>query len=214
MCHDVGLALRSHPVGNKAMRRFIFTFCIALLTFVLGIGAYLASEQIQTSEHSDDLSLRFVSETSVLRVDDYPNVKLYITNNGDKTVTLVHPGDGSTDGWRTPIVQWFIREAGDQKPHPAEPDLTPKFRMCGNINPLEWDDVFTLGPGETKELKAWFPSFRKPGNYRVQILYANRPSKPFGGLELGMHHPIAMWRLKHSTETTLISNEVVFTVTD
>ena len=196
------------------MRRFFFTFWIALLTFVLGVGASLVWEQVRGVSHSNELNLFFVSESPVLKVDEYPRVKLYITNNGDKTVTLVHMGDGSADGWRTPIVHWSIREAGDQTPHPTEPDLEPKLRMCGNINALKWNDVFTLGPGETKELKAWFPSFRKPGNYRVQILYANRPSKPFGGLELGMHHPIAMWRLKHSTETTVRSNEVVFTVTD
>lgn len=87
--------------------------------------------------------------------------------------------------------------------------------MSGNINPLEWDDVFTLRPGETKELKvAWLTYFTRLGNYRVRVLYANRPAKPFGGIELGMPHPIAIWRLKHSTETTLISNEVVFTVSD
>jgi hypothetical protein len=43
---------------------------------------------------------------------------------------------------------------------------------------------------------------------------ANRPSKPFGGVELGTHNPIAMLRVRNSTECTLTSNEVLFSVTE
>jgi len=92
--------------------------------------------------------------------------------------------------------------------------MEPKVRMCGNINALKWDEVFRLAPGETKELAEYMPAFRKPGNYRVRVLYANRPWMKWLGIELGTHDPIAMWRVKHSTETTVISNEVFFTVNE
>ncbi|HEX6650894.1 MAG TPA: hypothetical protein VF075_15190 [Pyrinomonadaceae bacterium] len=60
----------------------------------------------------------------------------------------------------------------------------------------------------------WLPSFRKPGTYKVSLSYENQPSREWGGIELGTHHPIAMWRVKHSTECSLTSNEVLVTVTE
>ena len=196
------------------MRRFILKFWIALLTFTLGLGIFVGWRQITSTSRSSELTLRFVSETPVLRVEETPSIKLYITNNSDETVTLVHPGDGSYSAWRTPVVQWSIREAGDLTPHPTGPDFEPKFRICGNTSPLKWSNVFRLSPGETKEIKAGLQPFTRPGSYRVQFFYANRPSKPFLGIELGTHNPIAMLRVKYSTECTLTSNEVLFSVTE
>ncbi len=193
------------------IKRLSFRFCLGVLTFVLGLGAFIGWEKLKGSPHSDELTLRFVSGTEALRADEYPTVKLYITNNGKETVTLVHPGDGSEVGWRTPVVQWSIQGPGDETPHfPFDHELI----RCGNINTLKWDDVFRLAPGETKEMKTWLPRFKAPGQYRVQIFYANRPWMKWSGIELGTPNPIAMWRVKNSTECSLSSNELFFTVTE
>ena len=196
------------------MRRFSFRLGISLLTFALGVGAFIGWEQLKGSSFEDELTLRFVPQRTVVRVGEYPEINLYITNHGKDMATLVQPGDGSGSAWRTPVVEWSILEAGEWKEHPAVPDMEPKVRMCGNINALKWDEVFRLAPGETKELAEYMPAFRKPGNYRVRVLYANRPWMKWLGIELGTHDPIAMWRVKHSTETTVISNEVFFTVNE
>ena len=207
------------------MKRLLFRLIVALLAFSVGVSAFFVWDGIRLlpsrtqarligSPHSTELSLLLSAQNSVLRVGEDPNIQIHITNNGSETVTLVHPGDGSESGWRTPVVQWSILEAGDPAGHPTGPGSDHKVDRCGNINALGWGEVFRLGPGESKELKEWLPPFRKPGSYRVTFLYANRPSIEWKGMVLGMHNPAAMWRVRHSTESTLASNEVTFTVSE
>ena len=207
------------------MKRLFFRLGITLLAFSAGIAAFLIWDGIRLlpgkiqsrlngAPHTNELSLLLSAETTALRVGQEPTIRIHVTNNSDETVTLVHPGDGSESGWRTPVVQWSILEAGDSAQHPAGPDFKLKVRGCGNVNALESDEVFRLGPGETKELKEWLPPFVKPGSYRVKFLYANRPSMEWKGLALGVHHPGAMWRIRHSTECTLTSNELPFTISE
>ena len=189
------------------LKPILFRLCIALFTFVLGIVAFLAWGQIASSGHSNELNLRLVLNAAVLRVDESPGVKLYVTNNSNQTVTLVQPGDGSVRGWRTPIVHWSITQLDSTE------TIDPRMGfVCGNIEALRWNEVFTLSPGETKDMTTWLPGFRKPGTYRVSLSYENQPSREWRGIELGTHHPIAMWRVKHSTECSLTSNEVLVTV--
>ena len=197
--------------GATFIKRLTFRFCVGFLTFFLGLGAFIGWEGLKGSPHSDELTLRFVSGTTALKVDESPIVKLYITNNGKETVTLVHPGDGSEVGWRTPVVQWSILAPGDETAHFPSPR---ELIRCGNINSLDWDEVFRLAPGETKEMKVWLPRFKAPGQYRVQFFYENRPGMEWGGIELGIHNPIAMWRVKNSTACSLSSNELFFTVNE
>ena len=196
------------------MRRFILRLGIAFLTFIVGLGVFAVWDSLRTTDTCGEMTLRFIPETTVIRVDEYPTAKLFITNQSTRTVTLVTPGDGSAGAWRTPVVQWSILEAGSSTEHPTSPNFEPQMRSCGNVNPLRWDEVFSLAPGETKEINRSMPSFRKPGSYRVRYLYANRPSIKWLGLPLGDHNPFAMWRVKNSTECTLISNEVLVTVHD
>lgn len=196
-------------------RRLVFGFCIALLTFSLGLGTFLGLKAIKGVPHSNDLSLRLVLDNTVLRAGEGATIKLHVTNEGSETVTLVLPGDGSGSGWRTPIVRSSIIEAGDLRPHPASPEF-PRTLRCGNINSLRWNEVFRLGPGETKVMDGWLdlPHFIKPGSYRVKFFYENRPRIQWLGMEMGIHNPIAMWRVRNSTECSLSSNEVLFTVTE
>ncbi len=48
------------------------------------------------------LVLRLETPDTSLKVKEQPQVKVTITHNGDKMVTLIQPGDGSKVGWRTP----------------------------------------------------------------------------------------------------------------
>ena len=192
------------------MRRFIKRLCISLVTFLLGLGVFLGLEKITGSPYSNQLTLTLVPETPILGVGETTAIKFHITNNGNETVTLVNPGDGSEVGWRTPILRWWVIEDGNITEHPTEFEGT----RCGNIQALKWNEVFTVAPGETKVIdkSLWLSPFRKPGTYRVKFFYDNRPSMQWGGIELGTHNPIAMWRVRNSTECTLTSNEVIFTV--
>ena len=198
---------------STIIKRFVFRFAIGLFTFFLGLGAFIGWADIKGSSYSGELDLRFASDTAVFRVDENPTIKLYITNNGKDTVTLVHPGDGSEVGWRTPLVEWTIRETGSWNEHSLTEDLQ-LYGRCGNIKSLDWADVFRLAPGETKEIEAWLPRFRAPGTYRVKFSYMNEPWKEWRGIARRMHNPIAMWRVKHSTECSLTSNEALFVVTE
>ena len=197
-------------MSKLSMRRFIKGLCISLVTFLLGLGVFLGLEKITGSPYSKQLTLTLVSETPVLRVDEAAMVKLHLTNNGDETVTLVHPGDGSEVGWRTPILRWWTNEDGKLTEHPTKSESD----RCGNMKALKWDEIFSLAPGETKVIEdgVWLPPFRKSGTYTVKFVYENRPSMQWGGVERGTHSPIAMWRVRNSTECTLTSNEVIFTV--
>lgn len=196
-------------------RRLVLGFCITMLTFLLGLGTFVGWEDFKGSPASDQLTLDFLTETPILKVDETPTIKLFITNNGNESVTLVMPGDGSESAWRTPVVWWSTLEAADLRPHSLSPDFT-RISRCGNIIPLEWDEVFRLAPGETKEIGSTvrLRAFQKPGSYRVKFNYVNQPWMIWRGWERRAHHPIAMWRVKNSTECKLSSNEVLFTVTE
>jgi len=84
---------------RTGLKGILFRLCIALFTFLLGIAGFLASGQITSSRQSNELTLQLVLDKLVLRVDESPYVKLYVTNNSNRTVTLVQPGDGSLAGW-------------------------------------------------------------------------------------------------------------------
>ena len=196
------------------MKRFIFRLGILVLTFLIGTGIFYAWEQVspwKSSRQSNELSLVFMTSSTVVRAYDFATTKVFITNYSDATVTLVQPGDGSWTGRRTPTVAWSIMEitgSGQEVP-------TPRFNLigCGFVAPLRWSEVFQLAPGESKELRVSRPYLAKPGIYKVKFFYANRPSTQGLGRS-GWHNPLAMWRVKHSTETRLSSNEITFTVTE
>jgi hypothetical protein len=163
---------------------------------------------------SSDLSLQLSADNTSPRVGERPIVHVVVTNIGDHTVTLVQPGDGSENGWRTPIIAWSVLEESSGAKHPVAPTPDAGPRMCGNINALRPEEVFDLARGETKELKDWISlePFKMPGVYRVVFLYANRPLLEWKGIPLGEHDRTAMGLIRRSTEATLSSNELVFSV--
>jgi hypothetical protein len=42
-------------------------------------------------------------------------VGAYIINHGNSFVKLVQPGDGSQDGWRTPITKWSVKPTSENE---------------------------------------------------------------------------------------------------
>src|SRR5579871_3670301 len=103
-----------------------------------------------------------------------------IQNSRSEAVTLVAPGDGSESGLRTPVMWWSVTKVGEVLPWKRRFDSLSAGRSCGNMNPLEEHDLFTLVPGETKVLNEWTGqvTFVEPGTYRVVCHYANRPWIP------------------------------------
>jgi hypothetical protein len=191
------------------MRRVIFHTCLALLacTAVITVldGFWTRS--------SSRLTLFIDPPTTTVRIGERVPLVAQIHNTGGQPVTLVHPGDGSLSGWRTPIVGWSVRHVGANELSDKGPG---GGRRCGNINALEWDEVFRLSPGETATLSEWAGLYApdKPGIYTVRMSYSNRPGLAWSGVPLGVHNPLAMTRIKLSTECDLVSNEVQLTVTE
>lgn len=137
--------------------------------------------------------------------------KVILKNGGTIPVTLVMPGDGSLSGRRTPITGWSLLPVDSDDDHPRTP---PRFGgpICGNINPLKAEEVFSLNPGESKNLGVWagLPTRNlKPGKYRVAFYYKNDPKLKWRGIPLGAHDPKAMQRIRESTPVDLKSNEQI-----
>ncbi|MBV9925399.1 MAG: hypothetical protein JOZ96_10320 [Acidobacteria bacterium] len=192
-----------------------------LLVLVLALaGGVFSNEWFGHAGHTDGLTLKLDARKTSLRVGEETDVRLVLKNEGRRSVRLVEPGDGSESGWRTPVVAWSIIKDDPAAPHPPEPFRGVRARECGNVGGLRWGEVFSLAPGETKELWQWgafLPRFEEPGVYRVVFLYANRPSMSWvseQGRPLVFNNPFEMWRVRHSTEATAVSNELVFTVRD
>ena len=94
-----------------------------------------------------------------------------LANKGSRPVRLVVPGDGSEAGMRTPILTWIATEGGK----PAEP--APAGR-CGFTNEMTVQEVFTLAPGASREMKDWVGQpYVKPGTYDLKLRFRNDPKQ-------------------------------------
>jgi hypothetical protein len=191
------------------------TAAILLICFC----GYVAVRAASPKKAPPLLAVHLSSSRTTLKGEQFLEVTVSVTNKGKQPVTLVRPGDGSGDGWRTPIVQLsMIPVAGKsghlKAKHPVE--ATPEMRgRCGNINPLKADEVFEVAPGQTTKLTNWHQRLHltAPGRYSVVFLYANRPTMAWQGLPLAKHDAGAMRRVRNSTECSLVSNPIIVTVT-
>lgn len=187
---------------------------ITVLLFLAGclLSVPSAGTTSTSLQESPSLSLKLSAEATTVRVMEQPKVYIVITNGGRESVVLVRPGDGSDRELRTPLVKWLV------EPIPGEGDsegIVRAVMLCGNINALRPDEVFTLAPGESETFRTpvW-AVFSKPGKYRVRYEYENRPLMEWGGIVLGEHSEAAMRRVRESTACKLTSDEVIFTVTE
>ncbi len=118
----------------------------------------------------DDCGLRATLAAERHRND--PTIILYtltLKNEGTAVRTLVEPGDSSEAGWRTPMLAW----SGTRDGKPAS--QLPSGR-CGNMNPIDAGEIFTLEPGASRMVSMWIsgPSYA-PGRYEVRLRYTNDP---------------------------------------
>jgi hypothetical protein len=143
--------------------------------------------------------------TPVVKKGEPPQLVVEVVNVTDHEITLVQPGDGSELGWRTPVVRWQVDGHGP-----------PDVGLCGNINPLTADEVFTLTPGQRATLGGWVgqPYLPKAGKYRVWVRYENTPDLECYGWSLEPHDPAAIARVRASTPAVGDSNTVVIEVAD
>jgi hypothetical protein len=137
-----------------------------------------------------------------------------LRNEGKVAVTLVQPGDGSDCGWRTPRIWWSVLRADDRTARHAQRQSPNRGRRCGNVNALKSNEVFTLKPGQGREL-TWVgvPHLPGPGTYRMVFCYENVPGLKWRGVPLGKHDPATLKRAQGSHPCLLRSNELKLTVT-
>lgn len=138
---------------------------------------------------------------------EYRPILVTLVNKGDKPVSLVMPGDGSSSGWRTPLIGWSVIKKGEAGKHPNEVPLY-KGPRCKQMNPLQKSEIFTLQPGQSKKLE-WTSipdQVDKPGTYRLVCYYANNPEIPWHAWR--QHDPEAIKLAQQSTKCFLRSNEI------
>lgn len=149
---------------------------------------------------SHGLTLRIEPPAIVLRPNQKLRMSARLTNNGPCAATLVLPGDGSRMGRRSPVVEWLFTPGRK----------LPGFEGCGNINALRQGEVFTLQPGETRELRDWIEPLALPTarRFRAVMVYSNEPDLPFGGIVLHAHDEGELARFRKNDRCRLLSNEI------
>ena len=162
------------------------------------------------------IDIVLATATPVIKAGQTPQFSISLINRDKKSVTLVKPGDGSLDGWRTPIISW----SGINDDY--------SLGRCGNINALKKEEVFKIEPGKIVQLDsgwiqvsllAQFPTqlgtfLLQPGAYQVAFNYENVPKLAWTGIPLGRHDWFAMRRVRNSTPFKGTSNTVTITVVD
>jgi hypothetical protein len=96
---------------------------------------------------------------------------LTLKNESTKPLRLVVPGDGSEVGWRTPALTWSASTHGA----PVAP--SPSGGRCGMMNRIEPNEIITLAPGASREVREWIPM--PPflaGTYDLRLTYRNDPA--------------------------------------
>lgn len=177
---------------------------------------YTNVENLNQLPLCEKLELRLSCESAVHEQGALFNEKVEIINYSTNNVSLVFPGDGSEFHWRTPLTGVSILPMDSKAKHPNFPP--PSDATCGNINSLKNGEVFILKPGEKREIDMWrslFPVCNlPPGEYRLILYYANNPTFKWEGIPLGKHDEDEMGKIRKSTPCKLMSNEIVFTITE
>jgi hypothetical protein len=127
---------------------------------------------------SSGLLLELLPVVATFRQHDGPEITARLTNNGERVVRLVMPGDGSLAGWRTPLIQWtFI-------PDPALIGLRLRGRIALHVRGITQEDVFTLAPGQSRDLDHWILPRIFPGapDFAASITYSNDPTVALHGV--------------------------------
>lgn len=176
------------------------SFPVVALVFLLGnLGCSDATSHDwpERSDPATGIALRLSPETQTIKTGESPRFTVLLVNGGKKDVVLVEPGSCSDCGWRTPVIEWS-RQKREHGPR------------CGNINDLKADEVFTLAPGQSRQLNGWVgkPYLSGLGRYRIALRYTNDPNMKWSGIPLNEHDPNAMEAIRRSTAVSVVSNTV------
>ena len=146
-------------------------------------------------EIAPKLAIDLKAVNSTIKEGDIPEFTAALVNRSVQPVTIVLPGDGSSDGMRTPIVRWT----------PA----TTVGRSCGNINRLRSEEVLELEPGGRVRI-GWlgWPHLAGKGKHQVSVEIEHVPDLEWVGIPLGRHDPEAMSRIRKSAPWKARSNVV------
>lgn len=178
-----------------------------------------AEHTVVTGQTASDspLVLRIAFTSYTFGMEELPGMAVTIHNSSDDFVWLTRPGDGSTVGWRTPLLNWSALPVNSDTEAPDQEIVVPPKQLealtgwCRTRSKPR--KVFRVAPGGTVQLSGWLgrPYFPKPGRYRVKFHYENNPDMLWdtgGGLD---DQTIA--NIKRSDRCSLVSNEVWVTVT-
>ncbi len=170
-----------------------------------------------------DVRLEIRAKEQLIKKGTYPNVEVFLINNGDKLVNLVQPGDGSLSGKRTPMIMWSWRIIDmplymDEfypyyQKHPEKfPEKFEYFSGCGTVNGLKRAEILTLRPKEEIKLSEWIgrPQVgHLVGKFGIKFFYENKPDIKCGG------DPEALEIVRTKTAAVqLESNELIFEVVE
>ena len=120
--------------------------------------------------HTDDFSLVLKADKTTIKLGEQPKFSASITNHSNEDVLLVPALDGSAEGWRYPIIDFYVI-----KPKNApEPQA---WGRCGNMNNITKNDFIKVPKGKSfTPIKASTSNqsneFTATGIYTVQLSYA------------------------------------------
>lgn len=189
---------------------------IVLTLLVITTALVFSSFKEENVENS--LTLNITCETSnlIINKSEHLKIKANLINDGDKTVKIVMPGDGSQTAMRTPIIKWSVIKMQENQNQIMESNFSlRKDARCGNINGLKESDLIELKPGQTKLVEEWigFPQIpNELGKYRIQLLYKNDPKIKWKGT--GYHNKRLMRKVRKTNSIEIISNEIIVEVNE
>jgi hypothetical protein len=178
--------------------RFRLFLSVAL---ILGAGCFKASDTPAPSPHETgivektELAIELRADTPVIQRNEIPRFTAYLVNRSTQPMTVVLPGDGSSDSLRTPVLRW-------------NPPMLAG-RSCGNINRLKADEVISLGSGERAKLD-WLgcPYLATVGTHKIFLEMEHIPDLEWHGVPLGKHDAGAMAKIQNSRGFKAVSNVV------
>ena len=177
--------------------------------------AVLSVSQEPTAERrgrdNESLPLTLKSSKKHVPLNEWAAVTATITNIGHEMVSLVLAGDGSSEGWRTPVIKWSVIPADDTKYRHAPPPTRREFRQCGNLDPMKPEQLVNLAPGKSMLVGctygfAWH-GVRIPGRYSIRFYYRNDPALAWG--DPSSLDPQLMKQVSKTFECSLNSNDLV-----
>ena len=149
---------------------------------------------------SGGVAVVLAPDRQTIRPGGYPTLTVTLVNRGPAAVTLVEPDRDSEWSERTPVIEWVgVRR------------VPSSSGRCGNDGrPFRADEVFTLGPGESRRLTGRMrpPSFAKPGVEYLAVQYTNDPDLPKADRQLEPDDTSPWARVRRSTRMTALSNLV------